>query len=146
MAEQVEYLWLPCSWMEQRGPMSYEATADGVVKMIPVNVRAKLRASTTEQLVARKKTMHVTAFRYLADDLRDRLETIAASDIAQDRLARDPSSPDDPNRSVDRIVEHIMKQCERAVLQHEAIDAVEYTNEGRFRDLSLAMVDTVHLS
>ena len=53
--EEVEYLWIPCSFLELSGTKSLEVTRLGVVEVIPVSERplASLHKVRSDMLSAR---------------------------------------------------------------------------------------------
>jgi hypothetical protein len=79
---EVEYLYLPVSFVAPSEPSHFEITDDGLVQMIPVLVNSNLKTLTTEQMLERKKQMHMSSFKYLLDDLRSKL-TLAAAAVGQ---------------------------------------------------------------
>ena len=44
--DEMEYLYVPCSFLEQHGARAVEATPAGVVELIPVRVNANLKTKT----------------------------------------------------------------------------------------------------
>ncbi len=44
--DEMEYLYVPCSFLEQQGERTVEATPAGVVELIPVRVNANLKTKT----------------------------------------------------------------------------------------------------
>jgi hypothetical protein len=43
---EVEYLWVPCSFVEPYGTQYVEVTPDGVARVVRVRINANLKAST----------------------------------------------------------------------------------------------------
>jgi hypothetical protein len=58
---EVEYLLTPCCFLEQDEPCAVEDTASGPVRVVPVHVNLNLKTSTTEELLGRKKLLHLAA-------------------------------------------------------------------------------------
>jgi hypothetical protein len=86
----VEYLWVPCSFLQQSGPRYVEVTSQGAVVLVPVRINSNLKAMTVEELLGQKKSMHVTAFRHFVhDELPHDLRRIADSYDAEARYAAD---------------------------------------------------------
>merc|ERR1712217_928521 len=56
---EVEYLWVPCSYIEPSGHVGLQVLPEGVVKIIPVRMNANLIALTIDDLVGQKKKMHL---------------------------------------------------------------------------------------
>jgi hypothetical protein len=57
---EVEYLWVPCSFVAPDGPERMEVTEHhGVVRIVPVRVNSNLTTQTLEQIINSKKhTLH----------------------------------------------------------------------------------------
>ena len=51
----MEYLYVPCSFLEQHGARAVEATPAGVVELIPVRVNANLKTKTARYIY---RTIH----------------------------------------------------------------------------------------
>ncbi len=70
---EVEYLWVPCSFVAPDGPTRYSTGADGLIlRVVPVRVNANLSSRTVEELLERKKRAHLAAFRaHVAEVRRD---------------------------------------------------------------------------
>jgi hypothetical protein len=69
--QEVEYLWVPCSFVAPGGPERLEVTdQSGVVRIVPVRVNSNLAAPTLEQMLHTKKHVHVAAFRYMLQELQ----------------------------------------------------------------------------
>jgi hypothetical protein len=87
--EEVEYLFAPCSFMQKDGIEMLEVTAAGVVLIFPVKVNVNLKTQTIEELVAKKKNLHLASFRYRIDEIKKQLNIMAEKKDAHGRLARD---------------------------------------------------------
>jgi hypothetical protein len=86
----VEYLWVPCSFLQQSGPRYVEVTSQGAVVLVPVRINSNLKAMTVEELLGQKKSMHVTAFRHFVHgELPHDLRRIADGGGAEARCAAD---------------------------------------------------------
>jgi len=79
---EVEYLFVPCSFVEPTGLKRLEDAKDGegLLWMIHVRVNANLKSFTVEELKGRKKQMHVAAFDYLLAETERALVAIAGED------------------------------------------------------------------
>jgi hypothetical protein len=64
-----EYLWVPMTYLEPQGAQHLEVTPDGVVSVIAVRANANLKSMTVEELVGRKKELHVSAFEHHMFDI-----------------------------------------------------------------------------
>ena len=54
-ATEMEYLFAPCSFVEPEGAESLEVTGAGVVRVIPVRVRANATSATVKELERKMK-------------------------------------------------------------------------------------------
>lgn len=138
---EVEYLWLPCSFVQPMGDVSLAIVPQGVVTLVPVRVNANLKTETVEQLVDRKKTTHLTAFRTAIDDLKRELEEISKSDEAEARLERDPSRLQERNQTVPDLVNSILAQCHTVLSRHQQQPSSKFADDAMFRALVCEMLD-----
>ena len=87
---EVEYLWVPCSFLQQSGARYVEVTEQGAVVLVPVRINSNLKAMTVEELLGQKKSMHVTAFRHFVfNELPHDLRRIADTGGAEARYSAD---------------------------------------------------------
>ena len=135
-ATEMEYLFAPCSFVEPEDAESLEVTGAGVVRVIPVRVRANALSTTVEELENRKKSLHMSAFRYLIHEVELQLQ--AAAQGAEERLHQDPSREE--GHSVGGLVARIVEQCKAVHSRHEAASVGDFNNDTRFRQLALEMV------
>ncbi len=161
----MEYLWPAGSFIEQSGPMYTVEGGGGLLSMVPVRINANGKALTVEELLTRKKDMHIAAFRHqLAETARD-LERIAEDEGAEDRLARDPSKVYNlqewlseggrlefllPGMSdgtevtftVAGLLARIRRQCEVVLERHAAVAPERYNDDEAFRHKVAEMLET----
>jgi ankyrin repeat protein len=146
---EVEYLWTPCCFLEQDGPCAVEVTASGPVRVVPVHVNLNLKTWTTEELLGRKKQLHLAAFDHLVGELRRELEALATERGADTRLAGDATLNydgkgkrlDEPQWTVGGYLTHIEEQCREFLERHRAVEAEAYTAEDTYRHLVLEMAE-----
>mmetsp|Transcript_89171 Transcript_89171/g.238053 ORF Transcript_89171/g.238053 Transcript_89171/m.238053 type:complete len:1095 (+) Transcript_89171:694-3978(+) len=134
-----EYLWVPCSFVQQEGTAYLEMSPSGVVKIFPVRVNSNLKTMTVEELVGMKKSMHLTTFKYLIEEVDVSLRERADKLQAFLRLASDPSS--DKHITVPIFLDCIVRQCRDVLSRHEALGPESYANDELYRTLVLEMED-----
>jgi hypothetical protein len=168
---EVEYLWVPCSFLESAGAPSLELVEDerggagGVVSVVPVRVNANLKAQTVDELRGQKKAMHLAAFRYMLGESARDLERIAREEGAQERLMRDRMASSSMTRflvaggkredllegmtdgeivrfSVEGLLFKIGRECEVVLARHAAVPAERYTADEAYRGLVSEMLET----
>jgi hypothetical protein len=159
--QEIEYLFVPCSFLGPDGPTQFLIGDDGLgVRVVPVRISTSHSARTVEDLLGEKKNMHVTAFKYLVEETRATLTLIAerggegevlaatgepAPDgAAAKRLVSDftgSSSTAGPN-PVEGLLERIVGQCKARLLAHEAVDARDYADNAVSQRLVGEMLDT----
>ena len=135
---EVEYLFVPCSFVEPEAPEFLEITSAGVVRVFPVRVRANAKSATVDELERKKKTLHMASFKYLVAEIEHQLITLAQDHGAEERLARDPSRSE--SHSVAGFVQRIVQQCRAVYSRHESATALDFNNDHKFRSLVLEMV------
>jgi ankyrin repeat protein len=137
---EVEHLYSPCCFLEHDGPDYLEVTAAGVVRIFPVCVSANHKTSTVDELEIKKKTLHLSSFKYRIHEIELKLQDLAIERNAAQRLAED-TSKDDNVHTVDAFLERIVGQCKEVYSRHEAVSANDYNNDNKFRSLVLEMID-----
>jgi ankyrin repeat protein len=144
---EIEYLFLPCSFIQPAGKPSYEFLDAGVVTTFTCQISVNLKAQTIGSLRAEKRDMHIAAFEYMLDELHQNLKKLATEHCVQERMAADTRYtshiPAVSNRSynVDGLLGQIMMDC-KVVFQRHARHCPElYINDGMFRSLVMEMLD-----
>jgi hypothetical protein len=84
-----EYLFVPCSFLQPNGPPALEIIAQGIVNVIPVHLSANLKTETLDELLEKKKRLHLASARAAVEELRWELERWATEAQAEERLQRD---------------------------------------------------------
>ena len=108
--------------------------AAGCAQVIP-----NLKSSTIEEAVARKKTMHVGAFRFLLEELAAALRRMAQEQEAEKRLAADPTKQ---YANVETLLGSIERQCGEVLAEHAGLPPDHYVQDEAFRALATAMLET----
>ena len=128
-----EYLFVPCSFLQPNGPPALEVVAQGIVNVIPVHLSLNLKTETIEELVAKKKRMHLDSARLLADEVRAELELLAVSSESKERQKKDASTRG--SDALQQFADCINSQCEAILERHRDTDASRYVDDKMFRDL-----------
>ena len=131
-ADENEYLWLPLSFLESSGSIRKEAAKEGVITVVDLLVSANLKAPTCEEIVEQKKTLHVAAFKELADECARGLAKIAAGEKAQTRFKADGNKE---GLTVEDVIEAIMGRVKKVLARHEKKEATEYLDEAKYKAL-----------
>jgi hypothetical protein len=61
-SQEREYLWVPLSYMQPEGGQVVEASQHGVLHTVDGSVSANGTAATTEDLLGKKKQLHIKGF------------------------------------------------------------------------------------
>jgi hypothetical protein len=100
---------------------------------VSVRVNANLRTETVEQLVEKKKAMHLTSARLLADEVKGELERLAASNETLERKRRDTFAHE--SDELQKFCAKINEECGAILERHRRTDAADYVNDNTFRGL-----------
>jgi hypothetical protein len=121
---EVEYLWVPCSFLQQSGRRYLEVTAAGAVVLVPVRINSNLKTMTVEEFLGQKKQMHVSAFRHLAfDELPHDLRRIADEGNASQRFEVDLCKERDGQvYTVEGLIKAIVDDVKKTFRRHESLD------------------------
>jgi ankyrin repeat protein len=133
-----EYLWVPLSYMQPDGTPMVVATPHGVLQTVDVAVCANGTAATTEELLGRKRRLHLKAFECLVAQLRaDMLHEAGRARVARAKAGRTVAERSWANKAI----EQVMKDMEAVLGRHRAAGEEEYTSADGFRGLNEDMVD-----
>jgi hypothetical protein len=95
-----------------------------------------------QELLGQKKSMHINAFRLLADELSRDLRRIAAEECAEARLATDGERNDgDEPYTIEGFLRRIEALVAEVVERHEVRAAHRYTDDGEFKGMVQEMLD-----
>jgi len=140
---EVEYLWVPCSYIEPTGQVSIQVIAEGVVKFVPVRMNANLKALTIEALLGQKKKMHLGTFLLNLDETRHELEDTFNNGGAEQRFQDSDTSKCLENmKNATDVVRFIHGQCVEVYNFQESLPGEEFANDVRYRQLICQMLDT----
>ncbi len=150
---EIEYLFVPCSLIANDGPPQFVIGEGGLgVRMVPVRISTSHSAITVEEHLGAKKRTHLTAFKYLVEEIRAELSKIAGSDgkapaadapgVASQRLARDGTHLNAGPDPVGLLLDRIMEECKNRLREHAAVDALAYADNRVSQRLAGEMLDT----
>jgi hypothetical protein len=117
---------------------SIEVMHGGLVTVLSVRVNINIKTETVEELVAKKKSMHIAAMTAMIDDLGQDLMSISESEEFKERIRSDRSMAYS-NSAV--VVKHIIRQCRSVLQRHEERDALEFVNDKIYRCLVMQLLD-----
>ena len=140
---EVEYLWVPCSFVEPSGSPYLEVTQHGVASVVRVRVNANLRALTVEDVLEMKKQAHLVSFKYLLDETRRDLYNRAEIGGAAARLSKDLSikAVEHQHYTVDYFLNGILEQCKEVFARHECESAEVFNVSESCRGLVIEMLE-----
>jgi hypothetical protein len=129
-SQEREYLWVPLSYMQPEGGQVFEASQYGVLYTIDVSVNANGTAATIEDLLGKKKQLHIKGFEILFDDLK----------VEFFRYAREFG---ENAESIKNVVDHILMEVSKVLEQQRQIDAGKYADADAFKGLNEEMMETL---
>jgi hypothetical protein len=140
--KEVEYLFLPLSFVSPNGSPRHSIFADGV-RVIPVQVDVNLSAPTVEELRGRKRRMHLAAFRFLLGELADELQHVAETKEAKERWASYIRTPSDEEgeEEMEGLIEKIKEEFEAVMNKHCDLDEDKFIDDASFQGLVTEMLD-----
>jgi hypothetical protein len=141
---EVEYLFVPCSFLAPDGPPQFRISDGGLgVRVVPVRISTSHSARTIENLREDKKRFHMSAFLFIVGETKNVLTDIAKKDdAAAKRLARDVTRGDAGSNAVEQLLETITGQCEERLRMHKAIGLRAYVDNHKSQRLVEEMLDT----
>ncbi len=144
--KQIEYLYLPLSFVSPDGDPRFTVSAGGLgVRIFPVRININLSARTVEELLGQKKRMHCAAFHFLSGELDVELACRIKKGDAAARLAvdnyRDAHVQQQSPYSVEDLRQKIMEQFKEVLRRQEAREAGDYADDTTFQGLVSEMLD-----
>ena len=106
-------------------------------------VNANLKIATVDQLVKRRKTMHISAFDHEVKLLERRLKKIAEREDAEARMERDQSAT---NFKVSDFLDRIIEQCNEVRSRHDAAPVQVFNSSREFRQLVIERIDVLNMA
>jgi hypothetical protein len=137
-----EYLFVPCSFLQPNGPSFLDIVSQGIVEVVPVRLNTNLKTETLNELLDKKKRLHLASAGAIVEEVRYELEQWAASAEAAARLQRDATRNQGGTFTAATLVAKIVEQCNTVLKRHTETDVLEYVDDGVFRALSSEMLDT----
>ena len=139
--DEIEYLWVPCSFLEPWGSPYLEVTPFGVLSIVRVRVNANLKAPTVEDLVELKKQIHLASFKYVPEEIRHELEQRALGDDATSRWTNDAARLYPESGTLLEFVVGIVEECRGVYSRHERMSADRYVDSELYRRLVIEMLE-----
>eukprot|EP00291_Cryptomonas_curvata_P009532 CAMPEP_0172202078 /NCGR_PEP_ID=MMETSP1050-20130122/30413_1 /TAXON_ID=233186 /ORGANISM="Cryptomonas curvata, Strain CCAP979/52" /LENGTH=1356 /DNA_ID=CAMNT_0012879911 /DNA_START=122 /DNA_END=4192 /DNA_ORIENTATION=+ len=141
-----EILFVPCSFVERFGHATIHVEPGlGIVDKVPVKVNANLKTATVEELMMRRKTMHISAFDHEMKLLERRLKKIAERDNAEARMEKDHSARIH-NLKVSGFLDRIIEQCNEVRSRHDAAPIQVFNHPGELRKLVIERMDVLAMA
>uniref|UniRef100_A0A7S0M388 NAD(P)(+)--arginine ADP-ribosyltransferase n=1 Tax=Cryptomonas curvata TaxID=233186 RepID=A0A7S0M388_9CRYP len=132
--QEREYLWVPLSYMQPDGTQILEASKYGVLVTINVDVSSNGTATTTEDLLEKKKQLHIKAFESLVDGLKVEL---------QKQVSMFPSLESRAQYMINSIMKGTeqISGVEYVLAKHKELAADKFTDSVTFRMLNEEMLE-----
>ncbi len=141
-----EFLWVPCSFVQrvQAGGGRVEVVNGGLVTFVPVRVNLNLKTETVEELLEKKKSMHITGFEFRLFELQNRLLDDANAGNAETRLKRDWERQGAywPRAySVSSYIRALVAKVENILETHRSRSAADYSDDAVYRSMVAESLD-----
>jgi hypothetical protein len=147
-----EFLWVPCSFVQrvQFGRGRIEVVDGSLVTFVPVRVNSNLKTETVEQLLEKKKSMHISGFEFRVTELQQRLHDDASAGNAEARLKRDKDRDGaywPKTYSIDGYIRSLVSQVETVLTSHRSRSAAEeYSDDAVYRSLVAESLDSASMA
>jgi ankyrin repeat protein len=136
-----EFLFVPMSFVQGEGRCRLEiGPGGGVLKVISVRININIKTETVEQLMGKKKSMHLSAFKSLIDETNQWMQAYAAEDGRA--LARAATDKEYGNFDIDisSFISEIMNQMRAIMNADEALPDDDYVNDLKYKALVTRML------
>jgi ankyrin repeat protein len=145
--EEKEFLWLPCSFVQrahQRSRGRVQVVDGALVTFVPVRVNLNLKTETVDELMEKKKSLHLTAFEFRVNELRQQLHDQARAGDADTRLKRDKDRDGlywKKSYSIDSFIQSQVAKVEAVLQKHRDRSVFDYSDDAVFRSLVAESLD-----
>ena len=113
-------------------------TDKGLVNVHQLKIIPNMKAGTVEEAQERKKATHLTAFKYLLNEIRDELLQIAQDPAVAPRLEVEKKTD---LSTVDRLISSIMDECKERLEADAKVGVEEFADDVKFQALVNGMFD-----
>jgi hypothetical protein len=139
-----EFLIVPYSFVQGDGRQRTEITdGGGVLTVIPVRVNINIRTETVEQLLGKKKSMHVAAFKSVIDETKQWLRAYAEEGgRAHARAATDREYGKYNRYNLSWFISETLKLMHHVKDTHAELPDDEYVNDLKYRALVTRMLSS----
>jgi hypothetical protein len=147
-----EFLWLPCSFVQRAQQMSrgrVQVVDGALVTFVPVRVNLNLKTETVDELMEKKKSMHLTAFEFRVNELRQQLHDKAIAGDADTRLKRDKDRDGvywKKSYSIDSYIQSQVAKVEAVLQKHRERSVSDYSDDAVFRSLVAESFDAISMA
>ena len=109
------------------------------LKMLTVRINVSGKALTVDELLGQKKSIHISAFQYMVNELEGELKS-----IEQEQRNKKSNVPAHIQTGTETLqfLDQLVEKCKAVLKKHDAIDAKEYTQEATYRELVAEMLET----
>lgn len=150
-----EYLYVPMSFLQPLGSANdvcFIPASRGLVNAYAVRINCNLKSETVEQLISKKKDMHIAAFVAAVDEVRNEIQAEFDACNGAARLARDRTrhqkdtglGGEEGKGSWDMadVLSCITNQCTAVLQRHKALPPADFVDDGNFRSLVTDVLNT----
>jgi hypothetical protein len=136
-----EFLFVPMSFVQGSERCRVEVgPGGGVLSVIPVHVNINIKTDTVEQLLGKKKSMHLMAFKSLIDETKCWMQAHAE----QDGRARVRATADKEygkyGSGISRLISETVKQMQEFLDTDSDLPDNDYVNDLKYKALVFRML------
>ena len=136
--QEVEYLWVPCSFLEPQGTDYVEVTEWGPVSVIPVRVNANLKTLLIEELIGQKKDIHMTGLKYMMGELDNWVTELMSTEKAKARYKMDRWTG---GITLKDFAQGIIDEAQQLATRQSSLDPKDFTDSEVFQRLVIETLD-----
>ena len=139
-AGEGELLFSPLSYLEVVGMPRFQIFDQKQVVIVQVRININLKAQIIEDMISKRRQMHLAAFDFLKDSIKYDILKIAEEDnVFNERIKEDKFRK---NHTLNEFVEDVIKQVDKRREVQEKIKSTQYLDNDVFRGLVIDMLDT----
>ena len=135
---EIEYLFLPLSFSAPSIDPFFEFTSDGLVRMIPIRVNLNLKSLTIEEMIGKKRQIHLSSFQYMLNELLLELDSKSQQDNVIAKCIKEGPVEDKKN-DLQSFIQNIANEGQSLFKIQEQISGEEYCHNKDFEEITQIM-------
>jgi hypothetical protein len=138
-----EFLFVPMSFLQGGERCRKEVGPQGgVLKVIDVSVNINLKTETVEELIKKKKNMHLSAFKSVIDETKRWMQEYADEDLRARMRSETDKHYKEGECDIKQLISSTIKEMQETRKAHEKLDTKCYVDDLKYKALVTRMLSS----